>query len=257
LKKKVGELYSIFRSLGRPIEHDSLFFALEEVKKGLLSHPDKRKPSIPASDRPYDLGRITSYWDSLPSNLDLPLEDLRLKAIVLVMIAGLARPSDLARLDLDSLRDTGTDLWLWVWRAKNSGSGYSAPMVLRKLPAGEALHCPVRALKCYLDRTALLRPATPPPESVRPVFIVSHRPFTGLSPDRISVLVRDFLRTLGVDASTYSIRKRATTAALEAGVAPSTVQAGGRWKNIDTMWSHYVRPADPAAAGAAAIQGGR
>ena len=258
LKRYAGELYSALRLVGHPIERDELFFALEEVKRGLLNRPDKRKPAVPKSDVVYDLKLVTEYWDNQPANNQLPLDVLRLKAVSLLMIAGLARPSDLARLDLDSLQNKGSSLWIWVWRAKNSGAGYSAPMVIAKLPDSQASHCPYRALLAYLEEVAPLRHANPSGSlSATPVFISSQRPYGGLSADRVSVLVRDLLRSLGIDASTYSIRKRATTSALEAGVAPANVQAGGRWRSMDTMWKHYVRPSDPASAGVAAISGNK
>ena len=90
--------------------------SLRVLGNDVSSHPDaklltmvmegvKQKPSRSLDeddDVRWKLSDLTDYWAVRPtSSLDVP--SLRAKCLCLLMIAGIARPSDLARLDLSIL----------------------------------------------------------------------------------------------------------------------------------------------------------
>ena len=136
------------------------------------------------------------------------------------------------------------DISLRIWLAKNSGPGFSEPMVLPRLPRDRAQVCPARTLLAYLEATKESRAQLTTAGVFKPVFLSTSPPIKGLSAARISVLVRDVLRELGLPVRTYAVRKKATTEALEKGFSIHTVAKGGRWKSLDVLQNHYNRTRD-------------
>jgi hypothetical protein len=211
------------------------------VVDGIGQKPSR---SLPADeDVDWSISTLTNYWATRPT-AELGLAELRDKALCLLMVAGIARPSDLARLDLSTLRATPKGgVSIRVWMAKNSGPGFSEPMVLPLLPPDSAAVCPTRVLRAYIRATTAHRPKPAPP-GFCPVFLSLQQPYHGLSPARISVEVKKVLRQLKIPVRTYSVRKKATTEALENGFGICTVAKGGRWKSLDVLQNHYNKTRD-------------
>ena len=210
------------------------------VLRGLYNRPDLSLPK----EESWEGDKLTGYWDNQPNNESLELDVLRDKVISLMMYFGLARPSDLARLDVRTLSISKDSLSIRVFRAKNSGAGYSPPIVIPFLTGkAKKRHCAARALQEYLERTEEFR--TPFGEhGVIPVFL-NLRVQKPLSAGRISVLARNLLHNqLGLVVRAYSIRSNATSAAVAAGVDPVVVQKHGRWRSATVMANHYLNQLD-------------
>lgn len=210
---------------------------LNDVYRGLLARPDA---TIPREEK-WDLQTLFQHWRSQDSNAALSVSELRLKATTLAMARGLARPSDLARLDRRTLQTSTTEVKIRAFLAKNSGSTYSEPLVFSFLPARDRQICPASALLAYLSRTQEIAVQHVDEHGVVPVFLSSNKPYGPLSDERISSAAKPLLRRLGINHRVYSIRNNATTTAVEAGVPLVTIQKHGRWRSAEVMQKHYIR----------------
>jgi integrase len=221
-----------------------------EVVDGLMSRPDA---TIPPDER-WDVQRLLTYWDNRPRNAALSTTELRLKVISLCMVVGLTRPSDLARWDLRTLQQEASHIRIRVFRSKNSGPGFSEPVVLPFGGRNQTKRCAARALLDYVHRTRAERELVGPlAHGVIPVFISTTKPLRALSSQRISSLMKPLLADLGVNARVYSARGNATVAAIQAGVPVDTVQKAGRWRSAQVMSQHYMRALDTTQVGTAIL----
>lgn len=237
-KRYFGHVLSSLRIAGSDIEQHPDAKRLRLVVQGITQKPSRSLPED--DDVHWATSSLTAHWATRPTAL-LELPELRSKALCLLMIAGIARPSDLARLDLTTLRTTPKGgISLRVWRAKNSGEKFSDPMVLPRLQQSQAEVCPTRTLRAYIEATARVRPARAP-DTFHPVFLSQTSPYDALSPERISVEIKKILRQLGIPVGTYSVRRKTTTEALEKGFSIQTVAKAGRWRSLDVLQNHYNR----------------
>jgi integrase len=240
IRAYAANLRSAHRDLGTPLDAGPNARVFEEVVDALLHRPDKSEP-MTAKDESWELPQLIHHWDGQADNYDLPLEELRAKAICLVMASGLARPSDIARLDLDTLKTEERHLSVRVFRGKTNRA-YSDAIVLPFLRRGAA-RCAAATLIAYLERTAEARTdMIVAPTEANPVFISLHRPYSALQPTTVSSIVRRVLADCDITSRPYSVRNRATTYALDAGIPAHVVQRSARWASVATMETHYSRP---------------
>lgn len=220
-----------------------------------LQHPDgrkllmvvngiKQKPTRKVQkddDVQWSLSQLLEYLAS-QRTASLNTRTLRTKTLCLLMVAGIARPSDLARLDFSTYRSTSKGISLRVWRAKNSGAGFSEPLLLPRLPQKHAERCPVRTLEAYLQavRDARTRVA-PYPDGFEPVFLSLLQPYQKLSAARVSECVKEVLRTLKLDIRTYAVRAKSATEAMDKGYPIAMVAKAGRWRSLNVLQNHYNR----------------
>jgi integrase len=230
------------RDVGRPLDKELDHELFESVVTALISRPDK-SVSVTERDEEWDLPQLLAAWDEAGPNETLSLEILREKAISLTMAAGIARPSDVARLDLDTLEMGRDTLSVRVFKGKTTKGGYSPPIVLPFLKR-KRHRCAAAALRAYLNRTRGWRGEVEYDASIdpNPLFISLGRPFTALQSTTISSIVRRVLGRCDIRSRPYSVRNRAATAALDAGHPAHVVQRAGRWASQGTLDRHYARP---------------
>lgn len=210
---------------------------LDEVLDGLRNRPDRTAPR----EERWDTDRLIEFWEGEPDNDELSLERLRAKTISLLMLLGLARPSDLERLDAETFSASREAVSVRSFTSKNSGNSYDDPIVLPFLPQKQRRSCGARALKAYMEATADARvDSALSSVGVRPVFLHLSKP-EALSAERISKVAKGVLTEIGVPFRTYSTRSNAATRAIERGVDPVVVQKAGRWRSSETMNKFYVR----------------
>lgn len=240
-KRYYGHVMSALRIAGSDVGTHRDNARLRVVVQGITQKPSR---DLPKDDEVHwSTTSLTAFWATRPT-ASLDLAELRDKTICLLMVAGIARPSDLARLDITTLRTTPKGgVSLRVWQAKNSGPKYSDPIILPKLTQTQAEICPTRTLKAYIEASARFRPRVSS-NTFSPVFIALVAPYNGLSAARISVEVKKTLRQLGIPVSTYSVRRKTTTEALERGFSIHTVAKAGRWRSLDVLQNHYNRTRD-------------
>ncbi len=199
---------------------------------------------------------FTQLFEAWPANEDLTIRNLRLKAITLMALAFMARPSDFApkgvvmnsnlepekmTFSVDQLHFEECALTVNFFGIKNdsSRSGFEV-----KIPGStNAQLDPVSCMRVYIQRTTLQRF---PPE--RPVFLTLRRPFRGLSGAGIASVLNETIRLAGLDPKVFSaksFRPTGATWAVQSGVKPETAMQIGRWKTQETFLGHYVYPQAP------------
>ena len=97
--------------------------------------------------------------------------------------------------------------------------------------------CPVRALKCYIQRTKYFRPDD------LPLFLTLREPYHGISAKCVAVILNKAIRLAGLKKPGFSAKHfRPTCAiiAIQKGAIPDMVMRVGNWKSRETFGSHYV-----------------
>ncbi len=177
-----------------------------------------------------------------PSNPHLPLERLRLKAVTLLALSAMLRPSDIAptsgtifsRKAVNILDNGAIEMYLHGIKNDSDRDGFR--VVVR--PSANAEVCPVQALSLYLSRTAIHAGG-----SEGGVFLQLTKPFRPLCSTAIAGILNWAIALAGLDSNQYSaknFRPTGTTKAISAGMCPDQVQQLGHWKGTETFRKHYV-----------------
>lgn len=248
LKVYLTAILSTRRALGTALESNPrAFHFLLMVRQGLINRTDTTGSPADA-DEDWEIPQLFDFWVTQPDNGELTILQLRDKTLSLCLAVGIARPSDLARLDLRTLKRGEKQVSIKILQGKTNKGGYSKPLVLPFLE--DPKHCAATALLTYVSRTEVARGTIDVAHHERiPVFLAGRGQPRRLSSKRISTAVKGILRKCGIQSRAYSVRNRATTHALDAGVPAHIVQKAGRWATAATMDKHYTRPADISAVG--------
>lgn len=202
-----------------------------------------------------DVSAFVRLFESWADNRSLPLKLLRLKAISLLAIALMLRPSDIAPLALRFDAGTGvtspfvltTDqlrfqadgtLQVTFLGVKNDTQRTGFQVSLPPNPNQAA--DPVDALRVYLERTDSLRCA-----GSGPVFISLVRPYAALSASSVSTVLHEAIHLaegfgLPPGHKPKDFRPTGATRAVELGFDTDDVQRLGRWKTRSVFLDHYV-----------------
>ena len=182
---------------------------------------------------------IFQQW---PDNDKLCIKDLRLKAVTLMALTLMLRPSDIVpkAVNLNNQTHMQTN-WLFTTdnvRFHDSGcakvvfhgiksdtnrSGFEVQMQ----PTDNPKLNPVHALKVYIDRTAKLRPVE------KPVFLSLVPPYGPISASTVASILCDAIKLAGLSNqgfSAKSFRPTGATIAIETGCDPEITMRQGRWK---------------------------
>lgn len=190
-----------------------------------------------------------------PDNEQLELEKLRLKAITLMALCLMLRPSDIApravkvqggsvvkyqfTTDMLLFLDNGS-VEVYLSGIKNDYHRDGFRVYLR--PSSVAKVCPVKALKLYLQRTGGM-------VVVRPVFTPLRYPFDALSSASIAKILSEAIQLAGLAGHGFtpkSFRPTGATAAIENDVNPSFARFTGRWASQECFEKHYVHAQPPS-----------
>ena len=195
-------------------------------------------------------------WNNNPQ---LPIKELRLKAITLLALTIMLRPSDIApkaqiydpvskqttpvTFSTDNIvfeRDGSATITVFGNKNDLQRAGFC-----EKLPPHENPKLdPVAALATYISKTQGFRP-----RSSSPVFLTLNAPFRAISASTVAGILEDAIRQAGLDAKLYSaksFRPTGATVAIESGCDPDIVMKMGRWKSRDIFFEHYVHANTPA-----------
>ena len=240
------------RDLENPFKDKIIQQLVSALVKSGSRVPSKRTPVMP-------LNHFLELFRTWPENEKLSIAELRLKAITLFTIVLMARPSDLAPkgIHFDSVNCTSsmveftTDQLVFntdgsmtvnVFAVKNDTdrSGFEVC-----IPAGSDYKTdPVATIKCYIDRTAGVRPCN------YPVFLSLKAPFQVIKPETVARELQraiDLTPLKGKGFTPKSFRPSSATAAVQSGISPETAMQIGRWKTQEVFFNHYVYPRAPAA----------
>ena len=96
---------------------------------------------------------------------------------------------------------------------------------------------PVKALKCYVERTRYIRPEE------CPVFLSLKKPYGAISSKTVTRILEKAIICAGLKGQGYSAKcfhPTGATNTIDAGLNSDMVQAVGRWKSKETFQNHYV-----------------
>lgn len=232
--------------LGNPLHGDRLHKLSSGLVKSATLIPMVKTPIMP-------IAPFYSLFDSWGDNATLPIKDLRLKAICLLALIFMLRPSDIAPqarsmdpvtlateklvFSLDQVHFSESGLTIVFHGIKNDAQrdGFSVTVPRasnRKLD-------PVSALDVYIQRTEGPRASVPH----RPVFLSLQRPYHALSASSISGILKAAIDLAGLGKRGYtakSFRPTAATAAIDSGLHPDKARHIGRWASHEVFEKHYV-----------------
>ena len=252
LSSTLAALSSFFGAINRksdnPINED-VYRLIDGLVKCETTKPLRRTPVMP--NEPFKT--LFLGWED---NQFLDLRRLRLKALTLLGLSVMLRPSDVApksihaedehfspneftRQNIEFRKD---DMVLYLFGIKNDYKRDGFRVVLPRLENTKL--CPVDALETYIIRTDSKVKA-----KNAAVFLSLMKPYQGLSASGVAAILNKAIDMAGLSGKGYSakcFRPTGATTAVEAGLSPDTIRAVGRWKNAETFEKHYVHSA-PAA----------
>lgn len=200
--------------------------------------------------------RLFSTWD----NSTLSIKDLRLKAVTLLALTAMLRPSDIAPrgVNYDPESHTTSRTLFTVDNIVFQSDG-SAQITFRgikndttrtgfqvSVPGSSYVNiCPVIALRCYIDRTNSYRP----PDG--PVFLSLSPPYRALSADSIASILRSSIKLAGLEGKGFTPKDFRPTGATHAAESVDASDVDkvvklGRWKDKSVFLDHYWHAKPPA-----------
>lgn len=242
----LGHLYSVKgnRHLIESPEIRLLVTAL--VKSGTVA-PMRRSKVMPVQ-------AFHDLFMKWPSNDILDVRCLRLKAITLLALTLMLRPSDIAPkaqiaganqvqqvcFSVDQVEFRESDAKITFFGIKNDTSRTGFEVLL---PRADQLQLdPVSTLECYIQRTSDHRP------SGGPVFLSLRAPFVALQASSVAKILEESIKLAGLGERGYSaksFRPTGATSAIESNINPEIVRKVGRWKDSEVFFAHYVHARTP------------
>lgn len=255
LNGTLAALVCLFNAVGAPqtMANGLLQKLVDGIIKSCTVAPMLQTPVMP-------IDAFHSLFQKWPEDKDLAIKDLRMKAICLLAIVFMLRPSDIApharHLDTDTLTpvnmtftrdqvkfgDSG-DMSLTFHGIKNdiARDGFTITVSQGTDPKVD----PVFALKEYMARTQDIRDKI----LGQPVFVTLYKPYHALGASSISRVLQDAIEAAGLGGLGFSakcFRPTGATKAIASGLKPDTARHIGRWASPEVFEKHYVHTKVPA-----------
>ena len=234
------------RDITKDVHITRLISAL--VKSGTI-RAMKRSTVLP-------IERFTEMFKEWGPNEILSIKQLRLKAITLLALSLMLRPSDVApnakyfdeetlslqkvlfTTDMLKFDDDGVHVTFFGIKNDVQRAGFVVFLPMNVDPIID----PVSCVKCYISRTEDIR-------SDKAVFLSLKLPYKGLASSSIANILEESIELAGLGGqgfSAKSFRPTGATVAIKKGVNPKVVQQIGRWKSTDVFFQHYVHSKTPS-----------
>ena len=202
------------------------------IKHGTLS-PQGRTPIPPIQP-------ILALFKKWECNESLSIDKLRQKCISLLCLTAMCRPSDIAprlgffRRQIRFNDDNSATITFFGIKNDSQRKGFE----IKLSPASDQSLDPVKALKCYLQRTS----ENGVTDGDTHVFRSLNSPADGISASTVAKVLRSCLSEAGLadEYTARSFRAAGATAAVKSGCEPDTARQIGRWKNREVFMDHYV-----------------
>ena len=217
------------------------------IKAG-TTKPMTRSTVLPVTE-------ITNMFMKWGDNKDLSIKHLRLKAITLLALSLMLRPSDVAPkgtifdqvseteesfiFSKDMIQFSVAGMHVTFLGIKNDTDRSGFKVFLPRM--NDDILDPVKTLEDYITATDNVR-------IDNAVFISLRKPHKALSAPSIAKILEDALASAGLlnkGFSAKSFRPTGATKAIESGVEPDIVQKLGRWKCSEVFKNHYVHSVTP------------
>lgn len=229
-------------------KHQSIIRLCSALIKSGTSVPLKHSTVLPIQA----FHHLFNTWEC---NDKLSLADLRLKAITLLALSLMLRPSDIApkgqvfnsfsgetsnfilTTDMLSFSDDGVLITLMAIKNDSNRDGFEIFLPSIQMSKLD----PVQTLKDYIERSEPFR-------SDGAVFLSLKKPFNAISASSVAKILECSIARAGLSGqgfSAKSFRPTGATRAIDAGIDPNIVQKMGRWKCTEVFRNHYVHSKTP------------
>lgn len=160
---------------------------------------------------------------------------IRDKALLLTGFAGAFRRSELVALQVEDVRFVKEGVLIHVRRSKTDQNGVGRKVAI---PYTKGSHCPVRALKMWLEKSGIKTGAL-----FRRMNRFDQVTDYGLCPASVALIVKQRAREVGLNPEQYSghsLRAGLVTSAAQAGVSSWKIRQQTAHKS-DLMLQRYIR----------------
>jgi hypothetical protein len=210
-----------------PISSDVRRLAEGIVKSG-TSTPMNKSTVLPIQP-------FMSLFQAWPSNDNLSLKFLRMKAICLLALTFMLRPSDIAprSVIINSLDGQQSRI---IFSVDN----------ITFTPDG-GMEIVFHGIKNDYDRDGFT--VRLPDLEGRPVFLTLTSPFSAIDSKTVSKVLSECISLAGLAGRGFtakSFRPTGATCAIDSGINPETARHIGRWRCSDTFFKHYVHSKVPS-----------
>lgn len=195
------------------------------------------------------------------TSAQVPLEQLRIKTIVLLILSEILRPADLMKIGFSTIRfaDDGSDFVYRIWDPKGEACARGEASGPESADWSRWLVCsaftddpsidPVAVTRAYIARTAALRSALTPDR----LILASKRArdkatqqlfFDALGSERLANLMKAAMTAAGIDTSVFkgaSGRHASASNAINVGASVQDVMDKGRWTSFMVFHKFYNR----------------
>jgi integrase len=231
-------------------ENTTIKMILQGVR---MQHPP---PAEATKDAPYfSLTALFAYIRTMSADdTKCEINVLRDKCIALLMIDGMARPSDIETIDREDVRATATSLSYNYYFTKEAKTTGLQPATVAAFTQDPRI-CTVRCVETYLRRTMLMlvslrkRKINGDTKARAPLFLAANRSkkgadvWDGLSTDRISNVMKQIMENAGITGfHAKHIRGAAASKCRNLGLPDAVFSARARWaEGAGTFKQYYWR----------------
>ena len=214
------------------------------IKSGTKA-PHRKTPVLPVK-------HFHDMFKSWSDNSCLSIKDLRLKAVTLLSLVAMLRPSDIAphaklynsscgvvesmtfnRNQVTFEQDKSMTILFHGIKNDYNRDGFQ----VRITPSEDPTLDPVDTLHCYIQRTNDIC------TQQGSVFLSLIKPYKGVNSVTIGKILCDSIKRAGLDTSIYSaksFRPTGATISVQSGCDPDIIRHVGRWKSKEVFERHYV-----------------
>lgn len=232
-------------------KHRDLMRLKQSLIKSGTSQPMKKSVTMPVEN-------FKDLFVDWPVNDELSIKQIRLKAITLLALVAMLRPSDIAPKSVifdprdmkcynnvlltDSVifkSDGSLSMVLHGIKNDTSRTGFEIDIPPHSNPQLD----PVDALKVYIDKTQKWR-------SNRELFIQLQAPYKPITAATVGNILEEAITLAGLSTDIYSaksFRPTGATVAINEGHDPRNVMKMGRWKTQSVFYEHYVHSRIPVS----------
>ena len=210
--------------------------------------------------KPMPVQNFVKLFRSWGKNELLSVKRLRLKAMTLLALICMTRPSDLAPRgllfnsqdlsfertcmtlnDLEFHEDGSLTITFFAIKNDRTRTGFEV-----RIPQNheDEFTDPVSCLKTYISKTEQYRLG-----EEKPLFLSLNHPYQAITVDTVRHVLEEVIVLAGLSNqgfSAKSFRPTGATVSVTTGISPETAMQIGRWKTMETFLNHYVYPKVPA-----------
>jgi len=173
--------------------------------------------------------RIVEYLSTQSS-----LTAYRDNALLQLGFLGAFRRSELVSLQFEHLDWQAEGIEIHIKKSKTDQLNEGQYCVI---PHGNTQLCAVRALKTWLEKSAISSGAI-----FRRIYRGNHISESGMTPESVNTILKNYAKIIGVENasqfSSHSMRRGLATTASRDGVSLPAIMRQGRWKQVSTVMEY-------------------